>query len=103
MIRLQKYIADCGIASRRRAEELIVNSKVEVNGRTIRELGTKIDPEKDKVWVLGKAITSRMLKVPTKNIIKRSKPRASPPWGGAPCCSAKASRTAINRPHCSSV
>ncbi|OGC03473.1 hypothetical protein A2276_00995 [candidate division WOR-1 bacterium RIFOXYA12_FULL_43_27] len=56
MIRLQKYIADCGIASRRRAEELIVNSKVEVNGRTIRELGTKIDPEKDKVWVLGKAI-----------------------------------------------
>lgn len=63
MIRLQKFIADCGIASRRRAEELIVNGKVEVNGRTIRELGTKVDPSNDKVKVLGKAIELQKKKI----------------------------------------
>ncbi|MFX7294975.1 S4 domain-containing protein, partial [Acinetobacter baumannii] len=42
--RLQKLIAAAGIASRRKAEELILAGEVSVNGRTVRELGTKADP-----------------------------------------------------------
>ena len=56
MERLQKVIARSGIASRRKAEELIVNRKVKVNGEIITELGTKVGP-KDLVLVNGKAIT----------------------------------------------
>ena len=51
MERLQKFIASCGVASRRKAEELITEGKVQVNGRRITELGVKIDPQKDKVKV----------------------------------------------------
>ncbi len=46
-IRLQKYMADCGIASRRKSEELIKQGKVTVNGKVIKELGTKINPNID--------------------------------------------------------
>jgi 23S rRNA pseudouridine2605 synthase len=53
MERLQKYLADSGIASRRKSEELIVKGKVKVNGKVITELGLKIDPEKDKVEFEG--------------------------------------------------
>ena len=42
-MRLQKFLADCGIASRRKAEELILQGKVSVNGKVINELGTQID------------------------------------------------------------
>ncbi|NYB73539.1 rRNA pseudouridine synthase [Sedimentibacter hydroxybenzoicus DSM 7310] len=59
MERLQKYIASCGITSRRKAEELIINGHVKVNGITINELGTKIDPGKDIVTVSGKRITEK--------------------------------------------
>lgn len=55
-IRLQKYIADAGIASRRKAEELIQNGKVKVNGKIIRELGTKINPDNDIVEYDNKRI-----------------------------------------------
>ena len=55
-IRLQKYIADCGITSRRKAEELIKNGKIEVNGHVITELGTKINPERDIVKYNNKRI-----------------------------------------------
>ena len=48
-VRLQKYMADCGIASRRKCEEYIINGKVKVNNNVIKELGTKINPEKDEV------------------------------------------------------
>lgn len=48
-IRLQKYLADCGIASRRKAEELILQGKVKVNGQIITELGTKIIQNQDKI------------------------------------------------------
>src|SRR5512138_794963 len=54
--RLQKYLAAAGVTSRRRAEELIVAGRVVVNGKTIRELGTKIDPETDLVSVDGKPV-----------------------------------------------
>ena len=39
--RLQKYLANCGVASRRKAEELIMQGKVQVNGKIVTELGTK--------------------------------------------------------------
>ncbi len=56
MERLQKYIASCGIASRRKAEELITEGKVQVNGRKVTELGVKINPQKDKVKVNGQLL-----------------------------------------------
>ena len=55
-IRLQKFLADAGIASRRKAEELIIQGKVEVNGKIITELGTKVNPEKDKIVYNGKDV-----------------------------------------------
>ncbi|MBR2744551.1 MAG: rRNA pseudouridine synthase [Clostridia bacterium] len=55
-MRLQKYIANAGICSRRKAEELIIEGKVTVNNETITELGFKIDSEKDIVYVNGKKV-----------------------------------------------
>lgn len=49
-IRLQKFLAECGIASRRKAEEYIIEGRVKVNGKIQTELGTKINPEVDKVY-----------------------------------------------------
>ena len=54
-MRLQKYMAQCGVASRRHAEELIRNGKVKVNGETITEMGVLVS-EKDRVEVYGKPI-----------------------------------------------
>ncbi len=54
LVRLQKFIADCGITSRRKAEDLIVQGRVKVNGIAIRELGTKVNPNIDAVIVDGK-------------------------------------------------
>ncbi len=47
--RLQKIIAAAGIASRRKAEELISAGQVSVNGQIVTELGTKADPERDHI------------------------------------------------------
>ena len=55
-IRLQKFLASSGIASRRKSEELILQGKIEVNGEIITELGTKIDDEKDELKYNGKAV-----------------------------------------------
>ncbi len=57
LMRLQKYIALCGIASRRKAEELISGGAVFVNQVCVQTPGVKIDPSKDKVTVNGKPIT----------------------------------------------
>lgn len=54
--RLQKFLANSGVTSRRKAEELIKNGKISVNGKIVTELGTKIDPNKDKVVYNGKVI-----------------------------------------------
>ncbi|MFA7549921.1 MAG: pseudouridine synthase [Sedimentibacter sp.] len=57
--RLQKYIARCGIASRRKAEEIILQGNVKVNGIIVKELGSKISPEKDVVTVYNKRIQEK--------------------------------------------
>lgn len=61
--RLQKYMASCGIASRRKCEELILQGKVKVNDVLITELGTKINIEKDIVKYNGKIIKPEEEKV----------------------------------------
>ena len=55
-IRLQKYLANNGIASRRKCEELIIQGRVKVNGEVVKELGTKINPDKDIIEYNGKTI-----------------------------------------------
>lgn len=54
--RLQKIIARAGITSRRKAERLIVEGRVSVNGRTVTELGTQADPRRDEIRVDGRRI-----------------------------------------------
>jgi pseudouridine synthase len=56
--RLQKFMSAAGVSSRRHAEEMIKAGVVKVNGETVRELGTKVDPDKDKVTVNGKKIAA---------------------------------------------
>lgn len=56
LIRLQKVIADAGIASRRAAETIILEGRVRVNGKTVRELGTRVDPHKDRIAVDDRTI-----------------------------------------------
>jgi len=63
MERLQKMIARAGIASRRHAEDLIVEGKVQVNGKVVTELGTKVDPARDHVKVDGKRIQVESQKI----------------------------------------
>ena len=58
LVRLQKFMADCGVASRRKSEELIQNGAVKVNGRIAR-IGDKIDPSSDKVYVHNKRVVLR--------------------------------------------
>lgn len=69
-IRLQKHLSKCGIASRRKAEELIEQGKVKINGH-IASLGAKVDPKRDKVTVRGKAVVP----VNEKIYIMLNKPR----------------------------
>ena len=69
-IRLQKHLSECGIASRRKAEELIEQGKVKINGH-IASLGAKVDPRRDKVTVRGKAVVP----VNEKTYIMLNKPR----------------------------
>lgn len=69
-VRLQKYMAENGIASRRKSEELIAAGKVRVNGK-IAAVGDKVDPKHDKVTVSGK----RVVKVKKNVYIMLHKPR----------------------------
>ncbi|MBQ9448472.1 MAG: rRNA pseudouridine synthase [Acholeplasmatales bacterium] len=55
LVRLQKYMASCGVASRRKSEELITSGRVKVNGVVVTELGTKVS-DKDEVEVDGKLL-----------------------------------------------
>ena len=55
-VRLNKFLAQCGIASRRKAEELILSGRVRVNGRVVKELAFFVNPEKDEVKVGSKLV-----------------------------------------------
>lgn len=55
-MRLQKYLAECGVASRRHAEEMIAQGLVQLNGITVREMGLKVE-EGDEVRVRGELVT----------------------------------------------
>eukprot|EP00871_Galdieria_phlegrea_P005296 jgi/Galph1/5768/GphlegSOOS_G4382.1 len=57
--RLQKFLSQCGVASRRHAEHLISSGKVTCNGVVVTTLGTKIDPEKDVISVNGSSVMPR--------------------------------------------
>ncbi|MCE5221283.1 MAG: rRNA pseudouridine synthase [Clostridium sp.] len=61
--RLQKYMASCGVASRRKCEEIILSGKVKVNGVLVNEVGIKVDPLKDIVEYEGKIISKEENKV----------------------------------------
>ncbi|NLZ49978.1 MAG: rRNA pseudouridine synthase [Clostridiales bacterium] len=61
--RLQKYMAHCGVASRRKCEELILDGKVKVNNQIVKELGTKVNPSMDKVEVDGVLIKPEERKI----------------------------------------
>lgn len=72
--RLQKLIAAAGLASRRKAEELIASGAVSVNAQTVTELGTKADPKVDQIKVNGKIINT-LLAEKEKVYILLNKPR----------------------------
>lgn len=55
-VRLQKYLAAAGLGSRRKCEEIILAGRVRVNGEVVKELGVKVDPERDRVEVDGKPV-----------------------------------------------
>jgi 23S rRNA pseudouridine2605 synthase len=59
--RLQKFLSRAGVASRRAAEELIRDGRVMVNGQVVRELGVKIDPERDVVQADGRRVRPERL------------------------------------------
>jgi len=57
--RLQKFLADAGVASRRGGERLILAGRVGVNGQVVRVLGTRVDPRRDRVTVDGTPVKTR--------------------------------------------
>ena len=61
-VRLQKFLAEAGIASRRKCEELIQSGKVMVNGKVVETLGKKINPKEDKVTYNGKIVENSLQK-----------------------------------------
>ena len=84
-VRLQKFIADCGLASRRKAEEMIARGLVEVNGQTVTRQGVKIDPARDQGRVDGRPLeaagpdrTTILLYKPTGYICTMNDPGGRP-------------------------
>lgn len=59
--RLQKFLADAGVASRRAGEQFILDGRVAVNGQTVRLLGSKVDAERDRVTVDGQVVHAKKL------------------------------------------
>lgn len=82
--RLQKILSSAGVASRRLSEELIVQGRVSVNGKTVTELGTKADPSVDEIKVDGRRIKVEqrrryiLLNKPRGYITTRSDPQGRP-------------------------
>jgi len=73
LIRLQKVIADCGITSRRKAEGLILDGKITVNGKIVTELGTKVNPHTDVIQCEDKTLEMAAIE---KVYLVMNKPRA---------------------------
>lgn len=79
-IRLQKYLADCGLGSRRFCETLITAGRVSVDGETVAELGTKIDPAAQKIACNGQVVSKEppvtiLLNKPSKVICTSDDPQ----------------------------
>ena len=70
MTRLQKFLAEAGVASRRAAEQIILAGRVTVNGETVTQLGSKVDPQHDRIEVDGSRVTLKR-----KHYIALHKPR----------------------------
>jgi len=70
IVRLNKYLAECGIASRRKADEFIKDARVSVNGKVVVKLGTKINTDKDEIFIDGEK-----LKVQDKIYFLLNKPK----------------------------
>ena len=68
-VRISRFLAECGINSRRKCENLIINGKVKVNGEIIKELYFKVDPEKDIIEYNG-----NILKIEEKIVLALNKP-----------------------------
>jgi 23S rRNA pseudouridine2605 synthase len=88
-IRLQKLLAQAGIASRRRAEDMIRAGEVTVGGAVVTELGISVDPQHDRVEVHGKRVRPeepqyRVILKPRACLATLAKPRRAPliaqPW-----------------------
>jgi len=86
-VRLQKVIAEAGLASRRKAETMIVEGRVTVNGRVVRELGTRVNQERDHIKVDGRHLkpaqpqTFVMLHKPPGVVSTMSDPEGRPTIG----------------------
>ena len=59
MVRLHKFLADAGVASRRAGEQYILDGRVTVNGEKVQALGAKVDPDRDRVSVDGKPVRAK--------------------------------------------
>jgi 23S rRNA pseudouridine2605 synthase len=87
-IRLQKYMAQCGVASRRHAEHLILEGRVRVNGQTVTQLGTTVTP-RDRIECDGKLIKPEknhvyiMLNKPSGYVTTVSDPEGRPTSHGS--------------------
>lgn len=82
-VRLQKYLSQAGVASRRSSESLITAGRVKVNGRVVTELGVRVDASRDRVHVDGKRVYPAasewyVLHKPTGHITTRSDPEGRP-------------------------
>lgn len=60
-LRIQKYLSQMGVSSRRLAEKLLLDKKIKVNGETIEDLGYKVDPQNDVIVVDGKLVQNKEL------------------------------------------
>ena len=82
--RLQKVLAAAGVASRRDAEAMILGGRVQVDGRPVTELGTKVDPDHAAIQVDGRPIVTRpptlyvALNKPAGFVTTRADPHATP-------------------------
>ncbi len=84
-MRLNKFLAHAGVASRRAADQFIAAGRVKVNGRVVREMGVQIDPDRDRVLVDGRSVTIKrdrytylLLNKPQGVITSRKDPEGRP-------------------------